>query len=136
MPKSQSLRQVVHAILYGCSLSMTTTKLVSLGIWHPYISCKIASIDVAMKIGYVFVLFYLDWHTNGNDVYACTLHRFGWRTITVDFPHNIPNCMCTIRHKAFEVHLKDTPLEYNYVQILSKQGLGMGILRLHITICY
>ena len=38
--------------------------------------------------------------------------------------------------KATDVHLRDTVLEHDYIQILLEQGQGVGILQLHITTCY
>jgi hypothetical protein len=70
---------------------------------------------------------------------TCTLvplHMNVWITITVNFPHNIPICMCTVRHKVLEVHIGDTILNHDYVKILPGQVMGMGILKLHITTCY
>lgn len=57
-------------------------------------------------------------------------------TILVNLPHINPICMCTIYHEALQVNLGDTILEHDYIKILPQQGMGLGILQLHITTCY
>jgi hypothetical protein len=72
---------LTNMIRYTCHpvwlLMMTITKLVLHGIWHlhppsfwyPCIPYKVASVNVAMKVWCVFVLFYLDWQINKNNMY-------------------------------------------------------------------
>ena len=54
----------------------------------------------------------------------------------VNLSHNIPFCMCNVRHEALKVHLGDTITEHECIKILLVQGLGLGILQFYIITCY
>lgn len=51
------------------------------------------------------------------------LKRNGKIIIVINLSHNIPLCMCIVRHEALKVHLGDTITEHDYVKILPVQGL-------------
>jgi hypothetical protein len=56
------------------------------------------------------------------------LHGDLWITAAIDDSDNIPICLCTIRHEAFEVGILDAVLCHEIVQFSPHDTLDLRVL--------
>ena len=77
-----------------------------------------------MKVGCVFVLSYPDWQTNGKYMYTRDPQQNKRVIITVNLPHGNPISLSIVCHETFEIHIEDTILQHDSIEILTKNNLA------------